>query len=218
MIFLFFTSLFLFCIFQVKVFNSLILLFPNSSSKQKAFYLSTLNSFILSLSSLYFNFIFFNHDTLSLNTNIIQVLTMSFFTSYLICDLYLAIFNYKQHIDLLTGYIHHSFYIFITIYALLNNNTFLYCLYFISEIPTFILCLGNLSKSLRMDKIFGFLFFTIRIVYHSFLISLYFLPNDYFSMTRFLNPELKFITTFFATSILGLHFYWFSNWYNKYFF
>lgn len=214
---LFTFSFFLFCGFQIKLFKTLLSLFPYDTRKQKAFYLSTLNSFVMSLSGIYFNFILFNFDSISLASQIIQILTISYFTSYLLCDLCIGVFYYNEYIQILTGYFHHSLYIFINIYAILTNNTFIYCLYMISEIPTFILSLGSLNNKLRMDKLFGFTFFILRIVYHSFIISLYFLPYHIFPITRFFNQDAKFLATVIGSGILGLHFHWFSNWYSKYF-
>jgi hypothetical protein len=192
-------------------------LFPNSSTKQKAFCLSSVNSFVISLCSGYINFVFYNYDSISLTCYIIQILTVSYFTSYLICDLCLGVFYYSEYLDFLTAYFHHFLYIGLNIAVILTDNTFIYCLYLISEIPTFILTIGSLNNRLRMDKLFGFVFFSTRIIYHSFLISLFYLPNNFFPMTKFFNPEIRSLATFLASSILGLHFYWFSKWYTKYY-
>lgn len=219
MFWLFLTTVFIFTGFQIKFFNTLLKLFPYATTKQKAYYLSTLNSLVISLCSLYLNIQFFTSNDISYNSLIIQVLCISFFTSYLLCDILIGLFYYKQYIGILTGYIHHLIYICINILSIWLNSTLVYTLFLISEIPTIFLCIGNLNSKFRIDKLFGFLFFITRICYHIFLITLYYLPFDYFPMTKFFNQDSfsQKLTTTLAMSILGLHLHWFSKWYTKYF-
>lgn len=216
-IFLYLISFIIFFFIQSKIFLNLIKKNPNATIKQKAHYLSTLNAFVTSISGIYLNLDFFYSSTLSVYNQFIQIITISYFTSYLICDILFGIIFYKQQIQILTGYIHHAIYLFVSLYSIINENTLLYSLYFICEIPSFILFIGSLNSNLRMDKLFGFLFFITRIIYHSFLISLYYLPINYFPMIQFLNMESRNTITIISSLILGLHIHWFSKWVIKYY-
>jgi hypothetical protein len=206
--FLFFTFL------NIRLFSTLSIIFPFATTKQEAHYLSTVNSIILSIFAIYTNVQFFYYDYII--SKFWQVLLISFFTSYLFCDLYLGILFYKRYIGFLTGYIHHTIYICVSFYSIWSDQTLLYCLYYIFEIPSVILCLGNLTPSLRMDKLFGISFFLVRILYHLFLISIYFLPSSIFPMLDNINRENILPIVIFTLSILNLHFYWFYKWYIKY--
>ena len=213
--YLFILSFLSFGFLQIRLFFQLMKIFPYCTSKQQAYYLSTLNSIIISFLSTYLNFHFIYSNNLTISLDWISILTVSYFTSYLLCDLILGVIFYNQHIGVLTGYVHHTLYIFINIYSIYTENTFIYALYLISEIPTILLCVGNLNKSLRTNYLFGFVFFLFRIVYHSFLISLLYQSDTIFPMIKYLNIEYRSTITFLATSILGLHFYWFFKWMNK---
>ena len=216
MVLLYVFSFIIFTYFQSKSFLNLLKIYPNTTPKQQSHYLSLLNAFITSISGIYLNFDFFHSSSISDSRQIIQILTISYFISYLVCDMTLGFVFYKKEIQILTGYIHHSLYIFISIYSIFSDNTLLYCLYFVSEIPTFLLSIGTINSKFRTNKIFGFLFFLTRIVYHSFLMSIYFLP-DIFPMAKFLNTERQYTLTILSLSILGLHCFWFYKWYTKYF-
>jgi len=216
--YLFCISCILFTYLQIKLFNYILYCFPFATTKQKAHILSCINSLIMSIYSIYINIKFFFNDFIAVGDTInIQILILSFFTSYLLCDISIGVFYYKQYLGILTGYIHHFLYICINIYAILSNNTLIYSLYFVSEIPTFILCIGNLISTLRMDKIFGFTFLFTRIIYHSFLILIYYIPSHIFPNSVYFSNDGLIITTFLASSILILHLHWFRNWFIKYF-
>lgn len=216
MLLLFLSSLIPFIMLQIKVFFICQKMFPLYNTKQKAYFLSTFNSLVLSLLGIYFNIQFFYNNVSVVFLYCLQLISIIFFTSYLCSDILVGLYFYKQHINFTTGYFHHFIYICINIYAVLSNNTFFYTLYFISEIPTFILSLGSVNPKFRMNKLFGFTFFITRILYHSFVISLYFLPSNFFPMTDMFNVESRKSVTIISTSILGLHCHWFIKWYAKY--
>jgi len=183
-----------------------------SSSKQKAYYLSTLNALILSIISVYLNIDFFYLTPISFFSQILCILHISYFTSFLFSDILLGLVFYKEHIGILTGYIHHFIYILINIYAIFTNNMFFYSLFFVSEIPTFILSIGQIHHKFRMNLTFGFTFFTTRILYHSFLIYTLFHKNS----SYYVNQEYVVNVFIISSLVLVLHIYWFSKWVIKY--
>ena len=82
------------------------------------------------------------------------------------------------------------------------NLQSLYFLYMIEELPTIFLSSGHYSKLFRNDNLFGLTFFITRICYHTYL--------TYKVRDNYLFLALGIMT-------LGLHSYWFKNWFTKYF-
>jgi len=180
---------------------------PALSIKQLSHILSCKTSLFMSLVSTYFNYNLYqvNYDIQYLQTNtLLQSLSnysSYFFLSYLICDLVLGTIYYKSQMGILTGYIHHIVYIMITFLAFHRSETFYYTLFFIEEIPTFILSLGSIDPNYRSNMLFGGTFFVFRIGYHTMLMYL-------------LRYNLIFMIL--GCSTLMLHTYWFKIWINKY--
>ena len=71
----------------------------------------------------------------------------------------------------------------------------------IEEFPTMFLSTGSYNKELRKDNIFGITFLLTRILYHIYL-TWKFRSNSMFLILGLLS--------------LGLHTYWFKNWFVKY--
>ncbi|KAI3633333.1 hypothetical protein MIR68_008280 [Amoeboaphelidium protococcarum] len=72
----------------------------------------------------------------------------------------------------------------------------------VMELPTLVLSLGHVWKSLRNDKIFGFTFFSTRILFHGCMIYKFYylkLPID--------GPWWLIVA-----GIYPLHLYWFNGW------
>lgn len=176
--------------------------------KQLAYYTSTKVSFTLLIVGLISNIIFVHQglnidayfEFLQNQSDVIKIVIL-YFMSYLFFDITVGHIYYKKHIDLLSGYIHHVVYFFISMYALYTNNAPLYILYFIEELPTFILNIGSYNKKYKRNKTFGITFLLARILYHIFLVY-----HTY---------KIKIILPF-AIMSLGLHIYWWSNWLKKY--
>jgi hypothetical protein len=188
-----------FCIEQCVFYYNIKHLNPDLSEKQKAYILSLKTAILMIVIGLTFNIN--NIFNLQLDLEFTGILSVLFFTSYLIMDLTIGIFEYKEHIDLLSGYIHHIVYILINGLSIYYGLFDKYLLFMISEIPTVILNLGSISKSYRNDYLFGATFFLTRILFHSYLI--YSLADSY-------------LILFFGMLSLGLHLWWFKNWSVKY--
>lgn len=94
-------------------------------------------------------------------------------------DLVYGSVYYPEAIDLLSGWVHHIVYIWIIILCTTTQGLFLtsnlfakgFGLFFLLEIPTFILASGRIYKSLRSDYGFGFFFWIFRILLHGYLIA-----------------------------------------------
>jgi len=70
---------------------------------------------------------------------------------------------------MLTGWKHHTIYVFIVEYALQTKLSHFFCLCAIMEIPTFILALASVNARLRSDVLFAVCFFITRIALHAVL-------------------------------------------------
>lgn len=158
------------------------------SLKQKAYLLSTGSALVLS--------------GCSVTTLENQNMSIYFFTSYLLTDLYYAYTEYHIYSDALTTYIHHIFYIFVNIFCIYTDSGYVYNKFFVLEVPTFFLSLGTMFPVLRSDLLFGAAFFTTRIVYH-FALLLIHCTGD--------TP-----TFMISMSTWCMHLFWFKKWYVKY--
>jgi hypothetical protein len=125
----------------------------------------------------------------------------TFFAAYLTVDLLVGTFNYRSQLSILTGWIHHIFYIVLMIHLLHNHLTSPFCLLAILEFPTMVLATGHLWKTLRQDKIFGASFFIFRIAFHGFMIYQF-----YANFTEH-GPWWQVVL-----SAYPLHIHWFFSW------
>ncbi|KAG9067300.1 hypothetical protein KI688_012083 [Linnemannia hyalina] len=88
-----------------------------------------------------------------------------FFMAYLIMDITLGLLYYQEQVTLLAGWLHHTAYIGITYYAVTQGETFTYAMFFPMEVPTIVVGVGCLDKSLRRDMLYGFSFIIFRFLF-----------------------------------------------------
>lgn len=181
------------CIFNWLIFHNTLIKNPNISEKQKSFILSIRSSLTLFGVSILCIWSYIIGD----KNLYIQRLAVLIFLSYLISDCIIGKLYYDDKMKGLTGYPHHFIYIIINIVSLFTSNFPFFSLYFLEELPTFILGIGNYNQKYRRDLLFGSTFFITRILYH-LLVSISLLQNKLVSYT--------------ALIILPLHAYWFWNW------
>jgi hypothetical protein len=84
----------------------------------------------------------------------------------LLMDLFVGIIEYRQKLDLLSGWVHHICYvIFLSIiYQYGWSNSFASCL--ICEVPTLAIAFGNICVNRRLsNKLIAIVFFLTRIVW-----------------------------------------------------
>ena len=200
----------LFCIDYFLIYKKTVDNNKRITEKQKAHILSIKASLTLFLLSCYFNYKFFlsnfNRDaynlSLSNNDAIILHLSTLQLISYFISDTTIGFFKYHKYMCNLAGYTHHIIYIFISMLSIKQNNISYYLLYMIEELPTIFLSTGNYNKFLRNDNLFGLTFFCTRILYHIYL-------------TWIVRDNILFLIL--GVLSLGLHSFWFKNWFEKYF-
>lgn len=134
-----------------------------------------------------------------------------------IIDLIYGSIYYPDAIDFLSGWIHHIVYIWIVLLCTTGNGLILTSRYFakgmgiffLLEIPTFMLSLGHIFKSLRSDYGFGFSFWVFRIILHA-----YFIVCDILTYQKYQSLEIVIQVLLFLT--FTMHVYWFYSWSNTY--
>jgi hypothetical protein len=131
--------------------------------------------------------------------------TCAFFATFMILDTVVGVLDYPDYFDLLTGWIHHAFYLTLIVALFYHGATHAQVHGFIEEIPVLILALGNLHPALRRDLLFGFTFFVMRILYHIYL------TVNFCSHLGHKHPAVYYSA---LTSVLALllHLYWFAAW------
>jgi hypothetical protein len=135
-----------------------------------------------------------------------STLVYTIFIVGLLVDFIYTVVYYPKYADPLLIMIHHPFYIFFSLYVLSINNITLFTLFFLQELPTFVLNIKRYYdiKDINIEYLFGFLFFLFRIIYHIHIcyhLQDLILENKVFSGVA----ALSFI----------LHCYWFYGWFCK---
>lgn len=125
-----------------------------------------------------------------------------------VVDLVFGLLCYPKYVQLLTGYIHHTIFIWIMIASTTGNGGFVavekfapaFLMMTVEELPTFLLALGSVFKSYRTDYGFGGTFFILRIVYHGFM------------MYNAFVWEAQTVVVFLYGLTLTMHLNWFYGW------
>ncbi len=134
-----------------------------------------------------------------------------------IIDLVYGSIYYPDAIDILSGWIHHIVYIWIVILCTTGNGAILTSrlfskglgIFFLLEIPTFLLALGHVFKSFRSDYGFGLSFWIFRIILHAYFIVCNILTYQKYQSLEIVIQALLFLT-------FTMHVYWFYSWSNTY--
>ncbi|KAG0210741.1 hypothetical protein BGX28_009016 [Mortierella sp. GBA30] len=93
-----------------------------------------------------------------------QLMTI-YFASYLLMDLVCGWYHYREKMNLLTGWIHHSMYLWVCYYATRLGHAHLLACHTVMEVPTFFMGLGQVYKPFRNDFLFTTTFLLFRILY-----------------------------------------------------
>ncbi|KIJ60863.1 hypothetical protein HYDPIDRAFT_116731 [Hydnomerulius pinastri MD-312] len=140
-----------------------------TTAKQRSWILTTISSAVMSLCSLpmFLEYTRARGDLIKVPASTPWTDGVSrFFQAYLIADLTMGVLHYRSKVNLLTGWVHHSIYVFIIEYAVRMNWSHIFCLCAIMEVPTFVLAVASLDARLRSDVLFAVSFFTTRIALH----------------------------------------------------
>ncbi|TFK47417.1 hypothetical protein OE88DRAFT_1608767, partial [Heliocybe sulcata] len=177
--------------------------------KQRSWLLTTVASAVVTLASLPFVW-----DYLRSRGDVAQVrssphlayMTNRIFQGYLIADISMGLIYYREQVGLLTGWVHHSLYIFVVELAIRRSWAHIFCFCGIMELPTFILSIASLNPALRSNVTFAVSFFATRIVLHVVLIVSYLLPYNRVNAT-----QGSFIPAALLSLIFPMHAVWFAG-------
>lgn len=131
----------------------------------------------------------------------LNVLTVSYFTAYLLADFVIGYNDYHSLMCGLSGYVHHIGYTLLNFVVCWTGNLEYFFTFFVEEFTSVLRNVGYIDSTLRTDYLFGFSFFILRILLHLFLIW------------KYRHNTLVFRG---GLVIWGLHIYWFYTWYKKY--
>jgi hypothetical protein len=123
-----------------------------------------------------------------------------FFTVATALDLAIGAAAYPEHVELVSGYLHHGVFILVSYYPLTTNTCGAFLAHTIIELPTLVLAVGVLVPALRADYLFGASFFLLRIVYFFFSLAW----HHRLARERY----IVYLTAFCAL----LHCAWFASW------
>ncbi|KAI8325096.1 hypothetical protein GQ54DRAFT_240300, partial [Martensiomyces pterosporus] len=130
-------------------------------------------------------------------TDTFSLLLLGLFLAYLVWDLALGLVYYRSTITILTGYIHHTLYIGLVLFAATHGVSAIFVLLCYNELPTIILALGHIRKEWRSDWMFATTFFATRIALHLV-----------FMVKFFKYSELRFLWKLMML-VFPMHLYWF---------
>lgn len=143
----------------------------------------------------------------------VSVAVLVWFGTANIMDIVLGLAFYREHLYMVTTWVHHSVYIWLMVLLVTGDGyvatlpspyTPAFMCALLEELPTLILAIGTIFPQYRQDFAFGITFFITRIVFHSYLL---------FYMFR-LDPPVIIIICYVNPLLLHLH--WFSGWLSKY--
>jgi hypothetical protein len=120
-----------------------------------------------------------------------------FFFSYCVADIAVALFQY--HRQMAIGHTHHMFYVGLMCYLLATEQTHLFAICALEELPTIVLCLYRRTDQVMSNRCWGPIFFCTRVTYHTWIT---------FRAIHLINPVV------FVTSMLILvhHLHLFGTW------
>ncbi|KAJ1735059.1 RNA helicase [Coemansia biformis] len=128
-----------------------------------------------------------------------SLVLLGLFSAYLVWDLVLGTIYYRSTISVLTGYIHHTLFICITMFAVGHGVSAIFCLLCYNEIPTIVLAAGSVRKQWRSDALFTAVFFATRIVLHVIVMYKFYMHSEHRCVWRLM------------LLVLPMHVYWFYS-------
>lgn len=163
----------LFTLFQLHLFALAKRYYPlifTENSKPIAWLLTWNIGVLVIPASIPFTYSLLVMQDLAFASNLFSHVIASAFLSFLLLDLVLGHFHYPKRLQLVAGWIHHLVYMVIILDFMRSGIPGLLGTFCVLEVPTFIMALGNLNPAWRSDRLFGFLFFMTRILYHALVI------------------------------------------------
>ncbi|TDL20511.1 hypothetical protein BD410DRAFT_772444 [Rickenella mellea] len=183
---------------------------PNyPTAKKRAWILTLIGSTVMTLASLPFvyDYIRAGWSVSGVRTGTPFAVAVSrVFQAYLLSDLVVGALHYREHVNLVSGWIHHILYIFVVEYAIRTNIPQVFSLAACMELPTFLLSLGTLHPSARSNVLFATTFFSTRIAFHIVLLYSYTHPAN---RTTILGGS--WVPSAMLTAAFGMHARWFAG-------
>lgn len=138
--------------------------------KKRCWILTTLASFVMCVASLPYLYDLilggFDLHLIRLRTKTVAEPLAAFFVAYLLSDLTLGSIYYRKLINLSSGWIHHTVYIFLFSLWVHKGWTHIAAAAAIFELPTLIMGVASIHPPLRSNIAFTVTFFATRIFYH----------------------------------------------------
>ncbi|KAI9347435.1 hypothetical protein DFJ73DRAFT_836709 [Zopfochytrium polystomum] len=201
-------SILAFSVVQFALYFGAIRLFPKTfkTVKQRGWILTASNSLVTTAGSLVFGASVLLHagpisSAPMMDWLAAQRILAGFFVSYLLGDLFIGTVWYPSEMNPMSGYFHHTLYVFMTTSLLQWNLGGPLCWMFLLEAPTLLLSVAQINKALRNDMLFGAVFFATRIVFHIYAVL-------HFAFAAFPGS----LVWMYPASVLPLHFMWFRGW------
>ncbi|BEI89353.1 uncharacterized protein CcaverHIS019_0207150 [Cutaneotrichosporon cavernicola] len=133
-----------------------------NGERKRAYVLSTLSSFTMTLCSFPFVYAYLNGGIPA--TSRWRRLGHTF-------SLTIGYIAYRNEIGMLTGWVHHIVYIGIMVHCATSKQSCIFLLAAIMELPTFDLAISNLFPGLRSDERFLTLMMMTRIMFNAWLLA-----------------------------------------------
>ena len=144
------------------------------------------------------------HDYMSSTTPLSRHLNLAFST-FLLADLSIGYMDYRKHLALLTGYVHHTVYFFTLVWFMFEHLDNFFPSFAPCELPTLMLAIGSIHAPWRIDLPMGVSFFFTRVLYCGAL----------FFIIAWVEGPYK-LRSWLGTGILLLHVFWFRSWLRSY--
>jgi hypothetical protein len=152
-----------------------------------------------SLLSLYALNVYLNNNTLFISYD--DTVLNDEIAGFFLYDLTYGMIVDRPNFDIITGLLHHSVYIVLLRYLRINNISNLIYPFLPFEVPTVLMDIRKINPSTEVDYVFGFSFFTFRILYNFYLIGAF--------------MQTSYVYSSIITLMLGVHTFWFKTWVEK---
>lgn len=127
-----------------------------------------------------------------------------FFVAYLVSDLITGFLCYRKHVNMSSGWVHHTLYAIFTVFWLHRGWSHCFAAALLMEMPTWVMGIGNLHPYLRSYWAFTISFLLTRIMFHVLLLYSLLIPTG-----RYVNKEVPSVwPVFFCALALPMHLIW----------
>ena len=189
----------------------------SKEKRRMSWVISLINSFVLFIASSTYVFVKYPAFLLDARSAFQSVDNASaLICLWLFCgnfyDLLFGLLFYRQYMDPLTAYVHHTLYMWITVTSVFGNGGFAtfepfaagIAALLVEELPTLMLAVGSIFPSLRTDMGFGVTFFLLRVSFHAF------------TLVYAVRAGVSTLVVVLYCATMSMHAFWFYSWASKY--